>query len=158
MITISVDDSTVQAHLGAFPAKLRERIVQMTKRLGLDLQRHVQAGKLSGQVLKVRTNTLRSSINLRVEEDGSAVTATVGTSVKYAAAHEFGFQGVVTVRAHLRQITQAFGHSINPTTQNVRSYQRRVDLPERSFLRSALRDMTADIEAGYRRAAEEATR
>ena len=46
-------------------------------RLGLELQRKVQAEKLSGQVLKVRTGSLRSSINTKVTDTPSEISAMV---------------------------------------------------------------------------------
>jgi len=51
----------------------------------------------------------------------------------------------VSVTASLRRIREAFGRPIAEKTVNVRGYQRRMDLPERSFLRSALDDMGPTI-------------
>jgi hypothetical protein len=42
-------------------------------------------------------------------------------------------------------MTEAFGRPISEKTINVRAYRRRMDLPERSFLRSALEDMDPAI-------------
>ena len=67
----------------------------------LRVQRRVKE-KLSGEVLNVRTGRLRRSIVERVESSGSVVTGIVGTNVEYAAPHEYGFIGVVTVKESLR--------------------------------------------------------
>ena len=101
----------------------------------------MQQDKLSGQVLKSRSGSLRSSIDLTVDQSGGAITASVSSGSRYAGAQEYGFAGTVSVRTSLRRITKAFGRPIAETTINVRAYDRRMDLPERSFLRSALEDM-----------------
>jgi phage gpG-like protein len=154
----TIDDGAVVAKLTGLPAAARNTIVQTTRRLGLELQRRVMADELSGQVLRVRTNTLRSSINLKVEEDSAGATATVGTNVGYAAAQEYGFNGTVSVRAHLRRITRAFGRPITPRAVNVAAHSMRMKLPERCFLRSALHDMGSRIPAEFQRDLEAALR
>jgi phage gpG-like protein len=151
----TIDDAAVMAKFTGLPTAARNTIVQTTKRLGLDLQRHVQADKLSGHALGVRTNTLRSSINLKVEQDGDRATAAVGTNVRYAGAHEYGIHEIVSVREHLRAIKEALfvGNGKAPHWGNavlVRAHSMRMMLPERSFLRSALHDM-ARISAEYQR-------
>lgn len=123
--------------------------------LGIALQSNVQQNKLSGQVLKPRSGALRSSIGVAVERNGSAVTATVFTDVDYAAVQEYGFSGTVNVRASLRQIKEAFGRPIGARTIDVGPHSRRMDLPEHSFLRSALAEMMPDIGGGVEDALRE---
>jgi phage gpG-like protein len=153
MITaILVGDREIIARLDAMPERVRAGLARAVARLGVELQQSVQ-WNLSGGVLNPRTGTLRSSIDLTIEDD--AASASVGTDIRYAAAQEFGFQGTVSVRAHLRHATQVFGRPI-AAVQHVRPYSRRMDLPERSFLRSALEEMQPAIEAGLREAVAEA--
>ena len=116
-------------------AALRHAITEQA----IKLQAHVITNKLTGQVLHVRTGTLRRSINMRVDEDGSKIVGAVGTNVRYGAFWEFGFSGVETVRAHLRRV--ADGSRYVP----VREHDRHVDVQARSFLRSALADRANDI-------------
>jgi phage gpG-like protein len=151
---VVVGDKEIIAKLSALPEGLRKTITDQVTKLGFKLQRHVQADKLSGQVLKVRTGILRSSINLKVDQGTSEVIATVGTKVSYARVHEFGFKGAVSVRAHLRQVKQVFGRPVS-ATQNVKAHSRNVNLPERSFLRSALKDMEVEIKTSLERAVRE---
>ncbi len=47
--------------------------------------------------------------------------------------HEYGFNGDVTVKAHLRMIKMAFGKSISPKQVSIKTHTRKVDLPEKSF-------------------------
>jgi phage gpG-like protein len=142
MITIDMDDRAVLARFTALPSVMRAKIVETTGKLGLDLQHQVQADKLSGQVLRVRTNTLRSSI----EESGDAVSARVGTSIFYGAIHEFGVSRSWLIEA---KSAKALRFEVGGQTL----FRRRVThppLPERSFLCSALRDMMPAILAAYK--------
>lgn len=132
--------------LRAVRAEAVAGVARMVTRLGLDLQSNVQQNKLSGQLLRVRSGKLRGSIAARTEESGTAVTASVYSDLDYAAAQEYGFFGTVGVRASLRQVKEAFGRPIVPKTIAVGAYQRRMDLPQRSFLRSALDDMSPEID------------
>ncbi len=142
-----IGDQELIARLSALGPQVRGSLSRAVARLGLEMMRRVKA-KLSGPVLKVRTGILRSSVNFSgPRETATGVTGSVGTKVRYAAVHEFGFHGTVSVRAHLRQITQAFGRPIAPTSVNVSAHSMRMNLPERSFLRSTLRDMTPEIRA-----------
>jgi molybdopterin-binding protein len=149
-------DRTALDRLRAMPDAARSGLARAIAKLGVDLQNNVQQNKLSGQVLKIRSGALKSSIDVETGQNGTAITTTVFTDLDYAAAQEYGFSGTVNVRASLRQIKEAFGHPISAKTIGVRAHSRRMDLPERSFLRSALDDMTPDISAGVEDALREA--
>ena len=143
-----VGDEQALERLRALPEAVNSRLLRVITQLGIELQRGVQQHKLSGQVLTSRTGSLRSSIDLRVDQNGSAYTANVFTESRYAGVQEYGFTGTVSVRASLRRIREAFGRPIAEKTISVKAYDRRMDLPERSFLRSALEDMTPAIRDG----------
>jgi phage gpG-like protein len=149
-------DKTALDRLRAMPDAARSGLARAIAKLGIDLQNNVQQDKLSGQVLKVRSGSLKSSIDVETDQSGTAITATVFTDLDYAAAQEYGFSGTVNVRASLRQIKEAFGRPIAAKSVNVRAYSRRMNLPERSFLRSALDDMAPEISAGVEDALREA--
>ncbi len=133
------------ARLRTMPGAINSGLVRAITKLAIDLQRKVQQDELTGQMLAARSGSLKSSIDLRVDQSAGVVTATVFTDSAYARAHEYGFAGRVNVRASLRRITQAFGRPISGKTISIRAHSRRMDLPERSFLRSALEDMTPAI-------------
>lgn len=153
-----VGDAEVVAKLDGMGVSLREEMKAGIGRAVLKLQRMVVQDKLSGQVLKVRTGTLRRSIDQVVIDEGEKVAGVVSSNLKYARIHEYGFRGTVSVRESLRTIKQAFGRPIEPRQVSVRSHSRRVDLPARSFLRSALADLEAsgairaEMEAAVQRA------
>ena len=147
MITAKLfGDVAAVDRLRAMRADAVAGVARMVARLGLELQSNVQQNKLSGQLLLVRSGKLRDSIAARTKESGTTVTASVYSDLDYAAAQEYGFFGTVGVRAGLRQIKEAFGRPIAPKTIAVGAYERRMDLPQRSFLRSALDDMSPEIE------------
>jgi phage gpG-like protein len=159
MITATLigDDRVIQA-LAAMPARVQAGLVRAVTALSLQVQQRVQEQKLSGQVLRVRTGTLRRSITATVETAPDSVIGTVGTNVPYGRAHEYGFHGVVTVKAHLRTITKAFGRALKEGSKqiSVGAHPRQVNLPERSFLRSALKDLQPQIEQKLAQAVTEA--
>lgn len=148
-----VGDRETIAKLGKAKDRARDGVRKSVARLTLELLRKVKAEKLSGQVLNVQTGRLRRSITQRVTDSGSTITGIVGTNVEYARTHELGFKGVMTVKAHLREIKKAWGKPLKAKlTVPVRAHTRQVELPARSFLRSALADMEPKIRDELREA------
>lgn len=146
MIDASVTgDERVVASIRSQYQKVITNVEQSIGRLTLKLLTRVKVNKLSGQVLNVRTGRLRRSITYVVNKTPSRITGIVGTNVEYARAHELGFSGEVSVKAHLREIKKAWGKDITPRTVEIRAHSRHVNLPEKSFLRSALSDMAPEI-------------
>ncbi|MGH7030579.1 MAG: HK97 gp10 family phage protein [Stellaceae bacterium] len=151
-----VGDRAALDRLRALPDAANAGLARAIAKLGIALQSNVQQNKLSGQVLNVRSGALKSSIDVAVEQSGAGITATVFTNLDYAAAQEYGFSGTVNVRASLRLIQEAFGRPIAAKAIGVGAHSRRMDLPARSFLRSALAGMAPDISAGVEDALREA--
>jgi phage gpG-like protein len=152
-------DTAIEARLTALPAKLRAALFRKISYLTLFLENYIKTEKLSGQVLNVVTGRLRRSIFSEVTQTSTSVDGTVGSSgdVKYAAVHEFGFSGDEVVKAHTREIKQAFGRAISPKTVEVREFSRHVDIPERSFMRSSFIDLKDMLQQGIKDAIEEGT-
>lgn len=165
---VAVEQSALQSKLAGYPKKLAESVLRAITRLSIEAQASVKESKLSGQVLHVRTGTLRRSINREVKAQGSKISAVVGTNVEYAGAHEFGFTGAVTVKAHVRrskkQLKAALRTRKDGTTYYTRtgmrsgevqvsSHTRNMRVPERSFLRSTLKEFEGKIQSGVADAA-----
>jgi hypothetical protein len=161
MITIElVGDRELAARLDAMPGRVRDGLARAVTRLGLALQRKVQSEKLAGQVLKVRTGSLLTSINTQIEDTPARITASVGiggtlegkgVSV-YGRAHEYGV-------GHPWLIAAKRGRALRFEIGGRTIFRRSVThppLPERSFLRSALAEMAPAVEAGLRTAVAEA--
>lgn len=149
-------DKDVRLKLANLHPRLKEEIRKTTDILAINLVRYVKEKKLSGQVLKNRTGTLRRSINQKVTDTGESVFAEVGTNKSYAKPHEYGFSGTVTVKEHLRVMKSAFGRPISPIQVTVKEHEMRVNLPERSFLRSSLAEYRDTIIKGYTQASQRA--
>lgn len=62
------------------------------------------------------------------------------TNVPYARAHEKGFRGMVSISAHQRTITQAFGKPIQKKQVSVRAHSKRLAIPARPYLAPAAED------------------
>jgi hypothetical protein len=140
----------------SLPEDIEERARRVLALLGLELQGIVKDQYLSGQALNVRTSWLKSSITTQQHDDGTSITQTVGVHMPrpasppkgghpriYGEAHEYGFEGIVTVSEHLRMQTMIFGRQVEPFPVFVPSHDVMLDLPEKSFLRAALREFEA---------------
>lgn len=91
MITIQIKgDKETAARLKAAATKAPSAIYAAMQKITFLLQRHVVTKKLTGQVLHVRTDRLRSSIATRVEQKGIDTTGRIGTPVVYARIWELG--------------------------------------------------------------------
>lgn len=142
MINYHVDgDAKLSATVDRIDAEVRQSIASSTLKLLIKVKRE----KLNGQVLNKRTGRLGRSITQKLIELSNGVAGIVGTNVEYAPPHEYGFNGDVTVKAHLRMIKKAFGKSISPKQVSIKTHTRKVNLPENSFLRSALEEMRKEI-------------
>jgi phage gpG-like protein len=161
---ISLRAETLLAHLQGTELRLKQELRIVLRRLAIKMQSAVKFEKLTGQVLHNRSGLLRESINQKLFETKDGVYAQVGTNVKYAAIHEYGFNGVEHVSAHPRrsalQFTAARSQRARKSegTINVRAFDRHMVMPKRSFLISTLDEMAPEIETSVRRAALKAVR
>jgi hypothetical protein len=140
-----VGDDRLLAWLRDAPDAVAAGVARAIVKLGIDLQRKIQDDKLSGQVLARRSGALASGLDLRIDRNTDAISASVVSGSSYAQVHEYDFAGSVDVRANLRAMRQAFGRPTSEKMITVRAHARRMDLPERSFLRAALEEMTSPI-------------
>ena len=115
----------------------RNSIVNEMQAVTVDLTAVVKRDKLSGQVLRRVSGDLSRSVSPNTTVEGDKIIGTVGTNLFYGRIHEYGFNGSVAVSAHTRNTKYG--------AQNVRAHNRRVNLPERSFLRSSLSEMLPEI-------------
>jgi phage gpG-like protein len=114
---------------------ISQRITQALNDIGVDLSSYIKEQKLSGQVLKNRTGTLRRSVNYEVHTETSPQYVEVGTrGLDYAAIHEFG--GRIPDR---RPVNAKALHWIAPGGGDVFAmFARGFTMPERSYMRSSL--------------------
>lgn len=89
-----------------------------------------RARKLGGKTL-IDRGQLRDSFNAQLVAGGLEF----GTDLVNAAAHQFGVDKVVTVGAHVRKVSRAFGRQLPvPVISNVRSHQRKMFMPVRRMI------------------------
>ena len=150
-----LDETSEQ--LGAYPAALSAALGTKAAELASALADLVKNDKLSGAVLKARSGALRTSIVSEVSTDGDDFLASVGSTgdVKYAAIQEYGGK----TAAH--EILPVKARALAIMAGGALRFARKVEhpgsaIPERSYLRSSLEEMSDEIVAALAEAAAEA--
>jgi hypothetical protein len=144
---IVTGDEQVTANFNILANTSRARLKRALQFLGIGLAAHIQKTKLSGQRLHQRSGRLISSIHEETVEDDSGIITHVGTNVRYARPHEYGMHDSVTVKAHLREIKEAFGRPIAPVTVHVRAHPMKMNIGEKRFMRDSLEEFQPKIRA-----------
>lgn len=149
-----VGKTELVARLDAMPSSVLAALRQRVATLAIKLQAHVVRDKLSGQVLGVRSGRLRRSIQevAPIEENGGVFGRVFSAGdVKYARIHEFG--GKTPAHDILPDKAEALAFIIGGRQVFAKVvHHPGSHMPERSFLRSSLRDMAEDIETELKRA------
>ncbi len=164
MITVQVDETKIQARLTAMPAKVHGALVRKVTTLRLALEAKIK-GKLSGQVLNVRSGDLRRSIFSETLERATSVVGRAASSgdVKYAAIHEFGgvikhpggTPYIVTKDMAMGALFISKAAAANFKTPPPVTKPHDIPMPERSYMRSSLGEMADQIVAGLKEAVGE---
>ena len=153
MLNITVTgDRELISRLAAMPDKVHRSLLRKVTALALALEAKIKE-KLSGNVLNVVTGALRRSIASAVEDTPTKVVGRDFSSgdVKYAAIHEFGGKtgahDIIATKAQALAFMmggkQVFAKSVHHPGSNI---------PERSYMRSSLGDMRAEIVDGLKQA------
>jgi phage gpG-like protein len=157
MLTLVVDGAdALQERLDAYPAALTSDLAAKAQELASALADKVKYEKLAGEVLASRSGALAASIVAEVSGDREDIIATVGSfgDVKYAAIQEYGgktgaheiLPGKAAVLAFMAGGVMHFvGEVEHPGSV----------MPERSYLRSSLDEMGAEIVAALAATASE---
>ncbi len=145
--------------LAAVPTAVQDSLLRRIVRLTADLQRHVVEDKLAGQALAIRSGGLRRSIAQAIEEQRGEILGRVGLegSVPYGAIHEFGGRTPAHAIQPGRARVLAFGKD-GKTVFAARVAHPGSAIPERSFLRTALAELTPEIHAALAAAVAEGLR
>ena len=93
------------------------------------------SGPRPGKIQSI-SGRLRMGMNSSITISSDGVTGNIGNNVKYAAFHEFGFHGVVNVRAHSRVISQTTQgrNSLESYADSTRSTRKRANSLDGEFL------------------------
>jgi hypothetical protein len=146
LITVRIDDFSVRARLQAVPAALHERLLQTVMRLAGELVALAQAKAPK------RSGRLARSIHSRISDTPRSITAKIGTPVSYGPAQEFGAHIPAHDLAARKGRAMAFmlgGKQVFAASVRFPG----ATIPEHSFLRSALREMTPEILASLEESA-----
>ena len=156
MLSIALNGGeTLDAKLSAYPAALAATLGKASDRLAEALVDKIVGEKLAGGVLQSGTGALAASITAEVATDSDGVVATVGSSgVKYAAIQEYGGK----TPAH--EILPVKGHALAFVVDGAQRFARNVQhpgsqIPERSFLRSSLSEVSDQILDEFSQAGDE---
>ena len=147
MLTLGLAGAdALEARLDGFPAELLADLAAKAAALADALAAKVRDDKLSGQVLNVVSGDLRASIVGEASIEGDDVVGSVGSAgdVKYAAIQEYGGK----TAAH--EILPSKGGALAFLVGGALRFAKRVEhpgstIPERSYLRSSLENMTDEI-------------
>jgi phage gpG-like protein len=159
--TITASPNLASALKALKPEATLRAIVKGMKRGTMLITAAVQKERLTGkgpfapslQRLGVVTGRLRQSVRgTDPQLSGSTVTTSIGSNVKYAAAHEFGFKGTVKVRAHEVTMTKLFGRKLKAPLRFTRlASSRKVNIPERKPFRAGINENLPKLEAEIER-------
>ena len=138
-------DATLE-RLRELPGAVQNGLARALARASLDLQAEAQ-GKLSGSVLRSRTGALRDSILATVSASADGVSAAIGSDLPYAGGTSRRPRGLA-----------AFGRPLRSGSERIAvgAYDRKLDYPAHSFLRSALADREPEIMSDLEAAVTEA--
>lgn len=154
MLKAVVEIAGAKAALDRIPAAVVDFVAKKIRALTLNLQHHIVADKLQGQVLQHRSGALARSIQQETTTSGEITTGRVYSSgdVKYAAIHEFG--GTTPPHDIVPDKAEALAFMIGGKMVFAKIVHHPGSrIPERSFMRSGLIDMSEEIVAGIREAA-----
>jgi hypothetical protein len=116
-IKISSNSSKVMSRIREAPAAVRKAIAEAMNRENENTVRHTIKNRLSGvgpypvdqHRLGFVTRKLGQSVRWTpATVSGPVIASSIGASVRYAAAHEFGLSGRVRVRSHMRDLGRQF--------------------------------------------------
>lgn len=151
-----IDPATAIEAVRFWRARFRQHLRDAFAEGAADLRAIVRA-KLSGEVLRPKSGTLRASVRAAVVEDAAGLGARVWSdgSLPYARIQEYGGRIMVPDLAarNAKALAFVYGGKI-VLARHVRAHA--VELPERSYMRSSLADFAPAFADAIRKVAAEA--
>ena len=147
IVEVAVNDKVVRDKFATMSARVHAKMVAAQVRIGARLVAYIRGVKLSsGNPLNTRSGKLSDSIGSDTEDSGSYVSTTVfSEGTAYGRIQEYGGD-VFPVNA------RSLVFSIDGRT----IFAQHVHIPARSYLRSALAENKASINAALKRAVRDA--
>jgi phage gpG-like protein len=130
------------------------------ERISIDRLSFPREGPTQPHGLRLQSGMLRRSMRATpATRDGDHISSDIGSNVHYAALHEFGFDGTVTVRPHMRrrfQRREFIGKEGRKVTRkarvgdvNVSGHDRRVSMPARRYVGGVVEERLNDYVTGF---------
>ena len=158
MIGLKINGATeVIERLDAVIGKVRVAVKSSLDIWATELAEYIRIEKLSGQVLNRRTGALRSSVYTDKQETTDSISggARAGLDVPYAKIHEYG--GLIPAHTVVVKNAKALAFSVNGMMRFAKSVNiPDVQMPERSYMRSSLREQAPEGIAQLKAAVREA--
>ena len=148
MFQLSLADNASEA-LAALPGRLRAALAAKANALAAMLQAKIQE-KLSGGVLNQKSGALARSLATTIDDSSGDIAVTLATSpdIKYAAIHEYG--GMIPPHEIVPDKAKALAFVVGgKVVFAARVNLPAIAMPERSYMRSSLAEMTDAIGQGF---------
>lgn len=159
MLRVEIQADRAIAKLDHLPPSVHAALLAKVYQLTLMLEEWVKNQKLAGQVLNKKSGRLVRSIHSKVEATPTAITGMViqSADVPYGRIHEFGgttsAHVIIPKKAAVLAWAMAGGQGNKRFAKSVQ-HPGSV-MPERSFMRSSLRDKSIEISTGLKQAVVE---
>jgi len=164
-IQLSLDSNAAQVvrQLGTFPERMQQEIAK-----ALDYENEITVGQIQAKKLSRRgpttlgvvSNRLRSSVRpTKAVVSPKSIESSIGSNVKYAGVHEYGFHGTVNVRGFTRRQTSndllaggaRRGFKARQKREKlqasgiarVKAHTRRMNIPARAYIRTTIEERRA---------------
>lgn len=153
-------ETELRARLTRTADRMAAEMIKSLNNVNIQLQKHIQHDKLSGQVLKSHSFNLQRSIHvIKATQDGDVISGGVGLGkeARYGLIHEFG--GVIHI-PEIRPVKAKSLHWVGRSGEEVFAMFARehdVVMPERSFMRSSFSEFADRIEDAMREAVRRAS-
>lgn len=151
---VASDIDALDEQFAAFPTTLQLALLDKANDLSQALLQRVRDGALAGEVLQSRSGALAASLVAELTSGADAIVASLASvDVKYAAIQEYGG----TTPPH--EILPSKGAALAFLSGGHLQFARRIEhpgsvIPERSYLRSTLADMSDEIASTFADAAD----
>jgi len=147
MLTFTLDGAAgLSDRLAALPDDLRVALAEKMDALAQDVYAQVVGVNLNGSVLNARSGALKNSVQWRRDAQDKTLSIEISTdgSASYDAIHEYG--GKTAAHDIIADKAKALAFLFNGKQFFARSVKHPgSQIPERSYLRSALAEKSPDI-------------
>jgi hypothetical protein len=146
----SGDPAAMAAAVAAPSARMAKALTLGMQKLAFRAQKERFTGQGPFPVAQKRLGVVSGRLRRDIHAETVTQTATgyrgrIGSNVEYFGAHEAGFEGDVSVRAHTRKPHTIAKRNLSRLEQSVRAHSRRVKIPARRPLRTAIEEHATEI-------------